>query len=170
MEQINLRSTEHNDDLMLMMTELPALWPDLLDILNRQDSMYLPLEVSEIVKKLIKIRRNIFINSPDRYSADYFEYEWDEDGEHCTQFWPNWEILTYPKKYKVRNVKDEDLCDKEFRQSSKHPAGLFSGGCPHNITMGFELTLNQESPHNAFRLLQCRDLDISKLKGLYSSL
>ena len=117
-----------------------------------------------------EIRRNIFINSPDRYSADYFEYEWDEVGEHSTQFWPNWEILTYPKKYTVRNVKDEDLCNKEFRQSSKHPAGLFSGGCPHNITLGFELTLNQESPHNPFRLLQCRDLDISRLKGLYFSL
>ena len=167
---ISLRSPEHNDDLKLVMAELPALWPDLLDILNRLDSTYLPLQVSAIVKKLIEIRRNIFINSPDRYSADYFEYEWDEVGEHSTQFWPNWEILTYPKKYNVRNVKDEDLCNKEFRQSSKHPAGLFSGGCPHNITLGFELTLNQESPHNLFRLLQCRDLDISRLKGLYFSL
>ena len=62
---ISLRSPEHNDDLKLVMAELPALWPDLLDILNRLDSTYLPLQVSAIVKKLIEIRRNIFINSPD---------------------------------------------------------------------------------------------------------
>ena len=46
---ISLRSPEHNDDLKLVMAELPALWPDLLDILNRLDSTYLPLQVSAII-------------------------------------------------------------------------------------------------------------------------
>ena len=81
------------------MSELPALWPDLLEILNREGTLYLPLEVSEIIIRVIEIRRNIFLKSPDRFTDDYVEYDWDTDHEHPTQFWPNWEILCYPKKY-----------------------------------------------------------------------
>ena len=38
--------------------------------------------------------------------------------------------------------------------------------CSRNISYGFELMLNQESAHNIFRLLQCRDLDQQRLKGV----
>ena len=164
--QTDLRSVSQNENLKLIVSEFPALWPDLDEILDAVDADYLPVEVSDLIKRLIEMRRNIFLNSPDRFSTDYVEYDWEKDFEHPTQFWPNWEILCYPKKYNVRNVRDADLCNKNYRIDEKHPAGIFSGGCPHNITFGFELTLNQESPHNAFRLLQCRDLDTSKLKGL----
>ena len=38
--------------------------------------------------------------------------------------------------------------------------------CPSNITLGFEMNLTSESPHNLFRVLMCRDLDTSRLKGV----
>ena len=112
------------------------------------------------------MRGNIFESARDRSSDDYVRYDWEQNHEHETMFYPNWDAVFYPKQYKVRNAADQDLCQKNYRQNNKHPAGLFSGGCPHNITYGFEMTLHKESPHNAFRLLECREIDRFKLKGL----
>ena len=150
---------------LLVMSELPALWPDLQEILNVEGSLFLPPEVSAILKKLIKIRNGIYVNSPNRYDEDVYDYPWDELSEHPTQFYPNWKILNYLKKYNVRNVKDQDFCNKKYKLNGTQAAGVFSAGCTHGITMGFELTPNQESPHNAFRLLQCRDIHVNNLKG-----
>ena len=147
------------------MSELPALWPDLEEILNVEDTLYLPVEVSAVIRKVINMQNEIYENAPDRHEHEYEGYPWDDIGEHPSQFYPNWELLSYPKKYNVRNKKDEDLCTKKYRTNGNHAAGLFSAGCRHSITMGFEMMINQESPHNAFRLLQCRDLDLERLKG-----
>ena len=38
--------------------------------------------------------------------------------------------------------------------------------CDLNITFGYELMLTQESSHNLFRFLMCRDVNMSKLEGV----
>ena len=164
--QVNIRSFDLQEDLKLVMSEFPALWPSLEDILNLEDKLWLPHAVAEVIKKLIRIRKKIFLDAKDRFNDDYVPYNWNENGEHPTMFYPHWPAIRYPKQYKLGRIADDDLCTKVYRQSSKHPTGLFSGGCPHNITYGFEITLHRESQHNAFRLLECRNLDTSKLKGL----
>ena len=85
--------------------EMPALWPNLIDILNVENSKYLPVDVASIIIKLIEIRRNTFLNAAVRSEDDYVDWE-DPDMEHPTQFYPNWKIWRYPKKYVVRNVSD----------------------------------------------------------------
>ena len=157
-KQLNIRLAESNQDLQLVMSEFPGQ--------NLEDREFLPDAVAEVIKKLIEMRNNIFDDAHDRYSDDYVRYNWEQNSEHPTMFWPNWNMALYPKQYKVGNTEDQDLCLKNYRQSNKHPAGLFSGGCPHNITYGFEMTLHRESAHNAFRLLECREIDRFQLKGL----
>ena len=164
--QQNIRLAKSNQDLKLVMSEFPALWPQLEEILNLTDRVFLPDAVAEVIKKVIEMRRNIFESACNRSSDDYVRYDWEQNHEHETMFYPHWDAVFYPKQYKVGNAADQDLCQKNYRQNNKHPAGLFSGGCPHNITYGFEMTLHKESPHNAFRLLECREIDRFKLKGI----
>ena len=50
---------------------------------------------------------------------------------------------------------DDDFCDKAFLDHNAFAAGIYSIGCAcdKNITLGFELMLNKESPKNLFRAL-----------------
>ena len=52
-QQLDLRSAEHRQKLNLVMHELPALWPNLLDILNLEKSHFLPQDVAVILLKLV---------------------------------------------------------------------------------------------------------------------
>ena len=52
----------------------------------------------------------------------------DSSKEHCTQYYPNWCLLQFPKKYLVRNVKDEDFCRKSFNEKNDFAYGVFSVG------------------------------------------
>ena len=63
---------------------------------------------------------------------------------------------------------DSDLCDKAFLDHNAFSAGIYSigCGCDANITLGFELMLNNEGPKNLFRVLQCRDIDMTALQGI----
>ena len=147
--------------------ELPALWPNILRILFLERADYLPDDISDIIKKLIIIRRNTFLTAAARSPDDYLEWE-DTEKEHSTQFYPNWPIWRYPKKYEVRNITDCDFCEKGFNKHNDFSFGVFSVGClcPYNITMGYELMLCKESSHNIFRLLMCRDINMHELKGV----
>ena len=69
------------------------------------EESYLPVDVASIIIKLIEIRKNTFLNAAVRTEDDYVDWE-DPDMEHPTQFYPNWKIWRYPKKYVVRNVSD----------------------------------------------------------------
>ena len=64
---------------------------------------------------MIHIRRNTLLNSAARSSDDYIELE-DPEIEHPTQFYPNWKIWRYPKKYIVRNISDCEFCNKSFNK------------------------------------------------------
>ena len=86
----------------------------------------------------------------------------------------------------VSSVVSADLCDKAFLTHRAFSAGIYSIGnfcsffffcislkssllgcaCDKNITLGFEIMLNQEGPKNLFRILQCRDVDMNSLKGI----
>ena len=75
----------------------------------------MPPDVSRIILKLIKIRKNTFENAAVRNSSDYVDWE-DNEKEHETQFFPNWPIFRFPKKYDVKNVTDCDICEKNFNK------------------------------------------------------
>ena len=110
-ERLDIRSSENRVKLQLIMHELPALWPNLLEILNLEKSKFLPHDVSEIVLILIRIRRDTFRNAAERQDEEYIP--WTSIGEeHPTQFYPNWNIFRYPKKYDVSRTVDSDFCDK----------------------------------------------------------
>ena len=78
-------------------------------------------------------------------------------------------LFRYPKKIKVNKTsKTSESCRKGFLKHSDFAAGIFTLGCccEYNITLGFELMLEKESPRNLFRLLECRDVDFYTLKGI----
>ena len=142
----------------------------LLDILSlEKSSRFLPPDVSSIIQQLIHVRESIFTSAARRFSTDYRWIEDDDAEEVSTQFYPNWPLLRLPKKYVVRNTTDADLCNKHYNRTNGLSFGIFSIGCScsHNITLGFEINLNPESPHNLFRVLMCRDLDTENLKGVF---
>lgn len=166
-QSLDLRSAENSEKQRQVAAELPALWPNIISILNLEKSDYLPGDVSVIISKLIFIRRNTFLTAAVRSDDDYVKWE-DSEQEHSTMFYPNWPIWRYPKKYEVRNVTDCDFCEKGFNKHNDFSFGVFSVGClcPYNITMGYELMLCKESAHNIFRLLMCRDVNMHALQGV----
>ena len=72
-------------------------------------------------------------------------------------------LFRYPKKIKVNKTSNtSDSCRKGFLKHSDFAAGIFTPGCC------FELMLEEESPRNLFRLLECHDVDFYTLKGIVS--
>ena len=85
------------------MHEVPAVWPNFLDILVLEKSHYLPQDLAVIVLKLVQIRRDTFRQAIERHDDEYIP--WPNIGtEHPTQFYPNWTIFRFPKKYEVSNA------------------------------------------------------------------
>ena len=107
-----------------------------------------------------------FSKSATRNDDQYFEYP--EDMECSTQFYPNYDILNYPSEYNIKSEGGRNLCNKKFSKNSKFAPGLFHIGCccQRNVTLGFEIMLQPESSHNLARLLLCRDMDMDKLEGI----
>ena len=106
LKQLNIRTIDNSKYLNELRRELPAIWPILLDILNYEDSTYLPKTVSLVVLMLLKIRIDTFKNSTQRYSNDYFKY--DKPHDEATQFYPMFPLLFYPKLYRVNATVDKD--------------------------------------------------------------
>ena len=162
---INIKTVEHQDKLLCVIQQLPVMWPILENICNFERSCIFPREVSDIVLKLLEIRENTFRNAADRNENAYHDYE---AGEPLTMCFPNNPTIKHPKKYEVNNVKDKDLCEKAFLGHSHFTAGIFTAGCAckFNITLGWEIMLNNESPRNLFRLLTCNSFDLKKMVGV----
>ena len=109
--------------LVHVMQALPALWPNLLEILSLEKLRFIPNDVSEIVLSLVKIRNETFRNATQRDNEDYVP--WESIGEeHPTQFYPNWNIFRYPKKYDVSKTTDSDFCDKVSKSYTKNSKKL----------------------------------------------
>ena len=166
-QRLDIRAAEYSIEQKKVAEELPALWPNIVDLLNVEKSNYLPDDVSPIILKLIEIRKKTFLTAAVRCDDDYIEWE-NIEKEHPTQYYPNWPIWRYPKKYVVRNVSDCDFCNKSFDKHRDFSYGVFSVGCAcsFNITYGYEIMLCKESAHNIFRLLMCRDVDLNALQGV----
>ena len=166
-QTLNVRLAQNQQNIKILAKELPALWPNLLDVMNLESSLFLPNEVAQIVKKMIEIRRGTFDNAARRSDNDYIRWPSPED-DHPTQCYPAWPIFRYPKKYDVNSRVDSDYCEKSFDYKKGFAFGVFSVGCccPKNITYGWELMLSRESAHNLFRLLMCRNLNMDLLEGV----
>ena len=164
-QELNLKDVEYLEELRTVTKELPVLWPMLNDICNQEQTSFLPPAVSKIVLKLLDIRRDSFVKCDSRQDANYIPYDGPEHPNTC---YPNHKIKYYPKKYKVNQKVDDDLCKKAFANHSDFTAGIFTigCGCEYNTTFGFEIMLNKESPRNLFRLLQTRDFDNDHLDGI----
>ena len=163
--ELDIKNLNNLDKLRVVSKELPVFWPMLNDICDLETSAFLPPAVSQIVLKMLDIRKNTFIYATRRNPNSYILY----DGpEHPTMCYPNHRIVRLPKKYKVNNTVDADLCKKAFIGHSDFTAGIFSVGCgcEFNTTFGFELMINKESQKNLFRLLQCRDFNHQYLEGI----
>ena len=65
-EMLDLRSAANSDKQKIISSELPALWPNMLDILNLEKKNFLPADISSIFLKLIQIRKNTFVNAAER--------------------------------------------------------------------------------------------------------
>ena len=104
-QSFDIRSAEHTAKQKMIKKEMPALWPNFIDILNLENASYLPGDVSSIILKMIHMRRNTFLHAAVLSSDDYIEWE-DQEIEHPTQVYPNWKIWRYPKTYIVRNISD----------------------------------------------------------------
>ena len=90
LEEINVRSPSQHENLSILNAQLPTFWPQLIEICELNKSEFLPESVKLIVLRILKIRRNTFKNSPQRYNEDYFPYQ--KEGifkEDQTQFYPN---------------------------------------------------------------------------------
>ena len=83
----------------------------LLDIIKLEhNSKFLPSDVGDIVYQLLEKREEMFrtatIRDPNCY-VRWPESNTPDEGleEHSTQFYPNWELKSYLKKYTVRLIK-----------------------------------------------------------------
>ena len=137
MSEVNIRDGYHQQDLCKLQSELPALWTNLIDILNYEGTTFLPKTVSRIVLRLIKIRIDTFKLSEIRYQEDYFVFE-DDQEDQCS-FFPNHKLIRHPKLYAVSQNVDKDACQKTFSTKTQFADGVFSIGkylhcvnCPFN--------------------------------------
>ena len=72
-----------------------------------------------------KMRIDIVQNAPQRVESDYVLWP-DRGQEHATQYYPQWELWRYPKKYMMQNQGiDQDLCQKSFNSSRTFTNGVF---------------------------------------------
>ena len=166
LEKLDVRKIENGDKMSRMKLELPAIWPSLDAICDKEQSSYLPKIVSTIVLRLLAFREEMFKSATSRCRTDSIIYDDNRFHEHPLMCYPAMKLLYYPKKYQVKKLVDSDLCDKSFGYSGDFCAGFFSVGCgcKHNITFGFEVMLLKESPRNLFRFLMTREIDIDALQ------
>ena len=168
-QQLDLHSHGAQRQLQCVATSLPAFWPDLNQICIIENSVFLPAPVANVVLQLLQIRSAIFRGATKRSNSDFVAWPNPEE-EHPTQCYPGLPLWRYPSNYNVGNAAaaSTDLCNKAFPSHDKFSAGIYSigCGCEKNTTLGFELMINHEGPKNLFRVLQCRDIDMNKLKGI----
>ena len=140
----------------MLRIELPPFWDMLQSILKHEKSRFLPEDVARIVMLLIAVRNRTFSQAEKRKTSDYTE--WDEASDHPTAFYPDFPPRIYPQRYSVKEQADPDRCKKEVNESRIFIEGLMTVGCSckYNITLGFELMLQPETPRNVFRFLMTR--------------
>ena len=87
LQSLDIRAAENLEIQKQILAEIPALWPNLVEILNLEHLDFLPGDLSSIILKLIEIRKNTFINAAYRSATDYIEWD-DIEIEQATQCYP----------------------------------------------------------------------------------
>ena len=80
-ETLDLRHPQNKDKTSFIQSQFPSFWQCLMDIMSLEKSlMFLPSDVSAIVKSLIniKIRIDTYEKSSTRQPENYFEYPEEE--------------------------------------------------------------------------------------------
>ena len=92
-----------------------------MDIMSLENSlMFLPSDVSAIVKSLIKIRIDMYEKSSTRQPENYFEYP---EEECSTQYYPNWKLNRFPSEYNIKSEESQNLCSKNFNKNAAFTPG-----------------------------------------------
>ena len=168
LQRTNLRAAENQTQLRLVQIELPVFWQIIIDIMKLENGEWLPIHVAKIVRLLIRKRITTFSEAVSRQGVEYFPWD-DQNRDHPTSYYPFHPILRLPKKYAIKNKRDDDFCSK-FTQDKQNDFGngFFSIGCacPNPITYGFELCLAPESEHNLSRFLLCRRINFKRLSAV----
>ena len=63
----NLQNGNYQQELFELNSQLPLLWPQIVNICTFEKSDFPPIDVANIILTLLKIRRNTFKNGPQRY-------------------------------------------------------------------------------------------------------
>lgn len=155
-QSLDLLSARNIESLNLVKIELPPFWDMLKNIIELEKNAFLPPDVACIVLRLLDIRKRTFREAVKRSQSDYTE--WDELRDHPLMYYPDYPLRQYPQRYNIKSRSDPDRCVKEMRESRRFVEGIMTAGCTcsKNITVGFELMLNSETPFNPFRFLMCR--------------
>ena len=95
-QTLNLRSSENISKLKVVMSELPALWGHMRDILNYEKTTFLPRKIGCIIVELLNIRQNTFFSSEEREEYVHVRFTGPEP---IQEYYPNNPLLTYPKRY-----------------------------------------------------------------------
>ena len=112
---IDLLSHDSMSLLRKVQRELPAVLKNITDMLKLENRHDLPPDVSVILLKILKIRKNTFLKAAKRSNSDYTRWE-DPMMEHPTQFYP-WPIIRYPSKYEIDERTDNDFCEKKMEET-----------------------------------------------------
>ena len=120
-ETLDLRHPEQAAQTSFIQSQFPALWKCLTDILSLEKTfIFLPGDVSEIVKTLIHIRIETFERSATRQAENYFDYPEEESSTQC---YPNWRINRYPSEYNIKSEGSRNLCSKKFNKNAAFTPG-----------------------------------------------
>ena len=162
LRELNLRDGSHQSELFKLRSEIPALWNNVLLIIQYEKSTFLPKIVSNLILKLLKIRNQTFSTAETRYKEDYFAYE-EETDDQCS-FYPNFPLERHPKLYSVASNVDKDACEKTFSTHTAFADGIFSIGdcqlffCSDRSLRSYNVCLCGKSLSKALNLhLSCSD-------------
>ena len=108
-EELDVRVIENEVQLKRIVAALPALWPIIDDICFLEKSKFLPVLVSRIILRILKIRFETFAGAPKRSNSQYFSWT-GPTGEHPTQCYPLMPLWRYPSKYRVSDQGWFTLC------------------------------------------------------------
>ena len=120
---------------------------NILEADNSQLNHFLPLDVSCILKNMIKLRFKF-----DKQSRQVAAQRTKPNigfAEPVADFFPNYPIHTMENLYKADSKLDDsgdDDCEKNFSGASSISGGIGTLSCNHKITKGFRAIKKGESP------------------------
>ena len=120
-EILDLRHPGQVEQTSFIQSQFPAFWKSLMDIMSLEKTcLFLPGDVSEIVKTLIHIRVETYERSATRQQENYYDHP---EEESSTQYYPNWRINRFPSEYNIKSEGSRNLCSKKFNKNAAFTPG-----------------------------------------------